>query len=112
MGGGNAFVDGVLRWFHRRPSAPPSANADSVLTHSHKPTNYSSNYSKNRGEVEEEQLRIVEDFDISGLSSIKVPKRVNFPLSFMDPHRKVCPFPPFSPFLCFKTFLDLSFCFY
>nr|GLL35334.1 mitogen-activated protein kinase 9-like isoform X1 [Ipomoea trifida]GMD33935.1 mitogen-activated protein kinase 9-like [Ipomoea batatas] len=88
MGGGNAFVDGVLRWFHRRPSAPPSANADSVLTHSHKPTNYSSNYSKNRGEVEEEQLRIVEDFDISGLSSIKVPKRVNFPLSFMDPHRK------------------------
>lgn len=111
MGGGNTFVDGVLRWFNRRPSAPSSANAGSVLTHSQKPTNYSSNYSKNRGEVEEEQLRIVEDFDISGLCSIKVPKRVNFPLSFMDPHRKVCPFPTFLHFYVLKLSW-ISFCFY
>lgn len=94
MGGGNAFVDGVLRWLHRRPSASSSANAGSSLTHSKKPgthpsSDYHSHTREGEGEGErEEHLRVVEDFDISGLSSIKVPKRVDFPLSSMDHHRK------------------------
>ncbi|CAH9142693.1 unnamed protein product [Cuscuta epithymum] len=90
MGGGNTFVDGVRRWFQRRPSASSSANAASALTHSKNPNTHPPNhhYSHNREGEGEEQLRVVDDFDISGLSAIKVPKRVNFPLSPMDHLRK------------------------
>ncbi|RAL42588.1 hypothetical protein DM860_017133 [Cuscuta australis] len=90
MGGGNAFVDGVRRLFHRRPSASSSANAGSALTHSkravfHPFSDYRSQTPAGEGG---EQLRVEEDFDISGLSLIKVPKRVDFPLSSMDHRRK------------------------
>ncbi|KAJ8550880.1 hypothetical protein K7X08_000250 [Anisodus acutangulus] len=72
MGGSGTFVDGVLRWFHRRHN-----NENSILNIDlHKPHNLQ----------EEEELTITEDFDITGLKLIKVPKRLNFPT--MDPIKK------------------------
>jgi mitogen-activated protein kinase 1/3 len=41
-------------------------------------------------ETEEQELTVIEDFDISGLQLIRVPKRIHFPPGFtMDPHKKV-----------------------
>ncbi|KAK4359421.1 hypothetical protein RND71_021650 [Anisodus tanguticus] len=72
MGGSGTFVDGVLRWFHRRHN-----NENSILNIDlHKPHNLQ----------EEEELTITEDIDITGLKLIKVPKRLNFPT--MDPIKK------------------------
>ncbi|KAK4414203.1 Mitogen-activated protein kinase [Sesamum alatum] len=82
--GGGTFVDGVRRWFQRRSSFVSSnisnsneQNPDAVL-------------SEIQEQEEENGLKIVEDFDISGLKLIKVPKRVYFPVptSTMDPHKK------------------------
>ncbi|KAL0464163.1 UNVERIFIED_CONTAM: Mitogen-activated protein kinase [Sesamum latifolium] len=82
--GGGTFVDGVRRWFQRRSSFVSSnisnsneQNPDAVL-------------SEIQEQEEEDGLKIVEDFDISGLKLIKVPKRAYFPVSTstMDPHKK------------------------
>ncbi|KAL0397302.1 UNVERIFIED_CONTAM: Mitogen-activated protein kinase [Sesamum calycinum] len=82
--GGGTFVDGVRRWFQRRSSFVSSnisnsneQNPDAVLR-------------EIQEQEEEDGLKIVEDFDISGLKLIKVPKRVYFPVSTstMDPHKK------------------------
>ncbi|CAN4115447.1 unnamed protein product [Withania somnifera] len=71
MGGSGTFVDGVLRWFHRRHT-----NEDAILTHPHNLQT-------------QEEITISEDFDITGLKLIKVPKRFNFPIpSSMDPLKK------------------------
>ncbi|KAH6763439.1 MAP kinase 9 [Perilla frutescens var. hirtella] len=78
--GGGTFVDGVRRWFQRRSTSV--ANNTS---------NISNNEQQPHAVLTESQhaLSIVEDFDISGLKLIKVPKRVNFPLSnSMDSHKK------------------------
>ncbi|KAK4410824.1 Mitogen-activated protein kinase [Sesamum angolense] len=67
--GGGTFVDGVRRWFQRRSSFVSSnisnsneQNPDAVLR-------------EIQEQEEEDGLKIVEDFDISGLKLIKVPKR-------------------------------------
>lgn len=71
MGGSGTFVDGVLRWFHRR-----HINEDAILTHPHNLQT-------------QDEFTIPEDFDITGLKLIKVPKRFNFPIpSSMDPIKK------------------------
>ncbi|KAL3818623.1 hypothetical protein ACJIZ3_004528 [Penstemon smallii] len=83
--GGGTFVDEVRRWFQRRPSS-----VTNISNH------YNSNIEKNSHTVlrekqeEEGHTTIIEDFDFSGLKLIKVPKRVNFPVSVstMDPHKK------------------------
>ncbi|CAI9754555.1 unnamed protein product [Fraxinus pennsylvanica] len=87
MGGGK-FVDGVRRWLKRR-----------VISTTSTINNNSSGNVKNQNEIvksfqekEEEGHKIVEDFDLSGLEVIKVPKRVYFLVSnsssSMDPHRR------------------------
>ncbi|KAK4375520.1 hypothetical protein RND71_006197 [Anisodus tanguticus] len=85
MGGGSTFVDGVRRWFQRRSTTTTivHTNAQPILNNNpSKPIKISVSHYQER----EEELRIIEDFDISGLKLIKVPKRVDFPL--MDPHKK------------------------
>lgn len=99
--GSGGFVDGVRRWFHQR-----RASTSTSLAGSHDPKGDDSErdcglgegsgapVSESRakrssvirggggggGEEEEEEreLSVVEDFDLSGLSSIKVPKRYHF----------------------------------
>ncbi|KAL8474718.1 hypothetical protein ACS0TY_030519 [Phlomoides rotata] len=86
--GGGTFVDGVRRWFQRRPTSVTSTNLAS--------SNNSSNINdQNTNAVlrqnQQQGLTVIEDdFDISGLNLIKVPKRVYFPFSSssMDSHKK------------------------
>ena len=92
MGSGN-FVDGVRRWFQRRSSSS-STSSSTVFTNNS--TGIDSKFSNNESQVsvsefgeEEEDLKVIEDFDISGLNLIKVPKRVKFPPTAMDPQKKV-----------------------
>ncbi|CAA3026882.1 mitogen-activated kinase 9 [Olea europaea subsp. europaea] len=86
--GGGTFVDGVRRWFKRRVNSTTSTT-----------NNKSRSNANNRNEVvksfqekEEEGLRIVEDFDFSGLKFIRVPERVYFLVSdspsSMNPHKR------------------------
>lgn len=78
--GGGTFVDGVRRLFQRRSTSVAN--------------NISSNHEQQQQPhavlTEQTDLTIVEDFDISGLKLIKVPKRINFPFSnpSMDSHKK------------------------
>ncbi|PSR84692.1 Mitogen-activated protein kinase [Actinidia chinensis var. chinensis] len=90
MGSGN-FVDGVLRLFQRRSSS--STSSSTVFTNNS--TRIDSRFSNNESQAsvsefgeEEEDLNVIEDFDISDLKLIKVPKRVKFPPTAMDPHKK------------------------
>lgn len=96
MGGGSTFVDGVRRLFHRRSSTTTittivHSNAEPILNNLEKPIKiFDSQYQE---EEEEEGRTIIEDFGISDLKLIRVPKRVDFPFSSasypMDPHKKV-----------------------
>ncbi|PIN14165.1 Mitogen-activated protein kinase [Handroanthus impetiginosus] len=83
--GGGTFVDGVRRWFQRR--SPSVASTSFAL--SNNSDNNSHAVLRERRE-EEDGLTIIEDFDISGLKQIKVPKRAEFPISSssMDSHKK------------------------
>ncbi|GFS32345.1 MAP kinase 9 [Actinidia rufa] len=90
MGSGN-FVDGVLRLFQRRSSS--STSSSTVFTNNS--TRIDSRFSNNESQAsvsefgeEEEDLNVIENFDISDLKLIKVPKRVKFPPTAMDPHKK------------------------
>lgn len=93
--GGGTFVDGVRRLFQRR-SASVANNISSNDEQQHQP------HAVLR---EQPTLSIVEDFDISGLKLIQVPKRIDFPLpnSSMDSHKKV-------PFLLLHGFPSLRIC--
>ncbi|KAK4354385.1 hypothetical protein RND71_026579 [Anisodus tanguticus] len=73
MGGSGTFVDGVLRWFHRRHN-----NENSILN--------IDLHNLQQQQQQQQQVAITEDFDITGLKLIKVPKRLNFPT--MDPIKK------------------------
>ncbi|KAL3366593.1 hypothetical protein AABB24_011342 [Solanum stoloniferum] len=95
MGGGSTFVDGVRRLFHRRSSTTTTittivhTNAEPILNNLEKSIKISDSQYQ---EEEEGELIVIEDFDISGLKFIRVPKRVDFPFSSasyqMDHHRK------------------------
>lgn len=82
MGGSGTFVDGVLRWFHRRHT-----NEDAILTQPHN----SADTLLQGKEEDKQEFTITEDFDITGLKLIKVPKRFHLPISSssMDPLKKV-----------------------
>ncbi|KAK6773562.1 hypothetical protein RDI58_028800 [Solanum bulbocastanum] len=82
MGGSSTFVDGVLRWFHRRHT-----NEDAILTQPH---NSAHTHLQEKQENKQE-FTITEDFDYTGLKLIKVPKRFHLPISSsssMDPIKK------------------------
>nr|XP_017248036.1 PREDICTED: mitogen-activated protein kinase 9-like isoform X2 [Daucus carota subsp. sativus] len=84
MGSNKTFVDGVRRLFQRRSTSSSSSVNDN--TNDQKNTHLTvSNIGPKIVEKEEEGLKITEDFDFSGLSVIKVPKRVTL---VMDPHKK------------------------
>ncbi|XP_048136342.1 mitogen-activated protein kinase 9-like isoform X2 [Rhodamnia argentea] len=86
-----SFVDGVRRWFHQRRSSASLADShDPKSNGSEKDCSFSeasvvsvsesrarSSLIKEEGE-ERRGLSVVEDLDVSGLSSIKVPKRNHF----------------------------------
>ncbi|KAL1564065.1 Mitogen-activated protein kinase 8 [Salvia divinorum] len=76
--GGGTFVDGVRRWFQKRPNTNSNSN---ISNHDQQPHAVLTEQSQNA-------LSIVEDFDFSGLKLIKVPKRLDFPFSNMDSHKK------------------------
>ena len=101
--GGGTFVDGVRRLFQRRG---PSLSVTSTSSNTHE--NHLTPFEQNKKE-REQKLRIEEDFDLSGLKLIKVPKRINFAVSSssssMDHQKKV------PPFLSFPNLLFvLGFC--
>lgn len=73
--GGGTFVDGVRRLFQRRG---PSLSVTSTSSNTHE--NHLTPFEQNKKE-REQKLRIEEDFDLSGLKLIKVPKRINFAVS-------------------------------
>lgn len=77
-------MDGVRRWFQRRGSSL-SVTSTSSNTHG----NHLTPFERNERE-REQKLRIEEDFDLSGLKLIKVPKRIDFPVSSwsMDHQKK------------------------
>jgi hypothetical protein len=80
MGGSGTLVNGVRRWFQRRSNN----NNSSCIPQS------SVKVKEEIEETEEQELSVIEDFDISGLQLIRVPKRIHFPPGFtMDPHKKV-----------------------
>lgn len=78
--GGGALVDGVLRWFQRRSHKP---------YHSEQSLNYDNHPQRpeEEGDLQEKDLQIVFDLDISGLKPIRVPKRNK--MAGFDPHKKV-----------------------
>lgn len=77
--GGGALVDGVLRWFQRRSHKP---------YHSEQSLNYDNHPQRpeEEGDLQEKDLQIVFDLDISGLKPIRVPKRNK--MAGFDPHKK------------------------
>ncbi|KAL8223980.1 hypothetical protein R6Q57_019455 [Mikania cordata] len=83
--GSGTFVDGVLRWFHhpnhRRSSSTTSGNHPNAHLDSESKALPSSSSSSDTA--------IVEDFDVSALKLIKVPKRIAFlPTSIPMDHNK------------------------
>ncbi|KAJ6888299.1 mitogen-activated protein kinase 9-like isoform X1 [Populus alba x Populus x berolinensis] len=79
MGGSGTLVNGVRRWFQRRNN---NNNSSGIPQSSVK-------VKEEIEETEEQELTVIEDFDISGLQLIRVPKRIHFPPGFtMDPHKK------------------------
>ncbi|XP_011039113.1 PREDICTED: mitogen-activated protein kinase 9 [Populus euphratica] len=79
MGGSGTLVNGVRRWFQRRSN---NNNSSGIPQSSVK-------VKEDIEETEEQELTVIEDFDISGLQLIRVPKRIHFPPGFaMDPHKK------------------------
>ncbi|KAL6873892.1 hypothetical protein ACP4OV_013974 [Aristida adscensionis] len=73
MGGGGALVDGLRRWFHRRNGSTGNANQPSASA-------------GGEGEEGPADLEVVEDPDLVGLRTIRVPKR-KMPLP-VESHKK------------------------
>lgn len=81
--GGGAIVDGVLRWFQRRSHKP--YHSEQSLSYDNRPQREESEEAE--GDLQEKDLQIVFDLDISGLKPIRVPKRNK--MAAVDPHKKV-----------------------
>ena len=89
MGSGATLVDGVRRWFQRRTSTTSSSKP--INNPNPNPNRNSNNHDYNDSDLsaqsstglqkEEEddllQFQVEEDFDISGLKLIRVPKRAH-----------------------------------
>ncbi|XXG83974.1 hypothetical protein AAC387_Pa10g1603 [Persea americana] len=80
--GGGAIVDGVLRWFQRRSHKP--YHSEQSLSYDNRPQREESEEAE--GDLQEKDLQIVFDLDISGLKPIRVPKRNK--MAGVDPHKK------------------------
>ncbi|XP_030460093.2 mitogen-activated protein kinase 9-like isoform X1 [Syzygium oleosum] len=112
--GSNNLVDGVRRWFNRRSSTTVPNNSSNNNSHNHHDQNSGNGYRNSRygkrhvslsgsharspngvgddseGGEQKGNLAIVEDFGVSGLSLIKVPKRTHFNMA-VDSHKKGTP---------------------
>ncbi|PQQ05248.1 mitogen-activated protein kinase 9 [Prunus yedoensis var. nudiflora] len=115
MGSGATLVEGVRRWFQRRSSSTSTTINTNPNNNSKQPSN--SNYSRNnfvndhndahvsvsdlsaqsstshqreqkQGQEYQLQFEVEDDFDISGLKLISVPKRANFRAPPMDSQKK------------------------
>lgn len=116
MGSGATLVEGVRRWFQRRSSSTSTTINTNPNNNSKQPSN--SNYSRNnfvndhndahvsvsdlspqsstshqreqkQGQEYQLQFEVEDDFDISGLKLISVPKRADFRAPPMDSQKKV-----------------------
>ncbi|GAV74980.1 Pkinase domain-containing protein [Cephalotus follicularis] len=112
MGSSGTFVDGVRRWFQGITNNDNNSN-HKKKTNKHNTTclantndNNSSGHdvvsvsklrsqlsatiihNQNQEDFEEEEITVVEDFDISGLKLIRVPNRNHFLFASMDSHNK------------------------
>ncbi|KAJ6687339.1 MITOGEN-ACTIVATED PROTEIN KINASE [Salix koriyanagi] len=90
MGGSGTLVDGVRRWFQRRANYNNHNHNNDINDNSNKTTSSSNvsssgcpqssvNLKEGIKGTEEEQLTVIEDFDISDLKLLRVPKRIHFP---------------------------------
>uniref|UniRef100_A0A6N2KS04 mitogen-activated protein kinase n=1 Tax=Salix viminalis TaxID=40686 RepID=A0A6N2KS04_SALVM len=90
MGGSGTLVDGVRRWFQRRANHNNHNHNNDINDNSNKTTSSSNvsssgcpqssvNVKEGIKGTEEEQLTVIEDFDISDLKLLRVPKRIHFP---------------------------------
>ncbi|GKV23655.1 hypothetical protein SLEP1_g33359 [Rubroshorea leprosula] len=91
MGGTGTLVDGVRRWLQRR-NIISTTNPNNDNHHNTKGSvvvvvDHGNKSSGGRAPVSDRE-EVVEDFDISPLKIIKVPKRNYFPVTIMDPHKK------------------------
>ncbi|OVA05826.1 Protein kinase domain [Macleaya cordata] len=102
--GGGTLVDGVRRWFQRRSSSSSSSSSHHKLNTANENKKHvfvneesgqlitttiaEEEHQHQEEEYEEEELTIIEDLDLSGLKSIKVPKRQNRILTSLDSHKK------------------------
>ncbi|KAF4385255.1 hypothetical protein CsatB_016129 [Cannabis sativa] len=90
MGSGATLVDGVRRWFQRRPT---SSSSTSTSTSSSSSSIDDNNNINNDGllslKQESQGLTVVEeDFDFSGLNPINVPIRTQFKIGHMHTQKK------------------------
>ncbi|KAI4351009.1 hypothetical protein L6164_005403 [Bauhinia variegata] len=107
MGGGGTLVDGIRRLFQRRTSVANKFDDQDYITNDDNNNDDDVDFNskrlasvrdlrsrlsafpkQEREEGEREELKIEEDFDISGLKLIKVPTRTHFKAGFMDPQKK------------------------
>ncbi|KAH8487379.1 hypothetical protein H0E87_026083 [Populus deltoides] len=85
MGGSGTLVEGIRRWFQRRTNHNNHDHINNInkTTSSNVSSSGCPQSSVNVKEgikgTEEEQLTVIEDFDISDLKLIRVPKRFHFP---------------------------------
>ncbi|KAL7192443.1 hypothetical protein ACSBR2_024307 [Camellia fascicularis] len=80
--GSGTFVDGVRRWFQRRSSSSSSSSSTVFINNS---INDIPKLKNNDNQVLPNQFEEHEDL---GLKLIKVPNRLHFPPTSMDPHKK------------------------
>ncbi|XP_047315977.1 mitogen-activated protein kinase 9-like [Impatiens glandulifera] len=86
--GSGTFVDGFRRLFHRRSSTSQSTDLGDKSSNL---TDKNGDFLAQSSEInrhEENDLEITDDFDLSDLKPVKVPKRADFPPILMDPHKK------------------------
>ncbi|GMP32946.1 hypothetical protein CsSME_00006478 [Camellia sinensis var. sinensis] len=81
--GSGTFVDGVRRWFQRRSSSSSSSSSSTVFVNNS--INDIPKLKNNDNQVLPNQFEEHEDL---GLKLIKVPNRLHFPPTSMDPHKK------------------------
>lgn len=95
MGGSGTLVDGVRRWFQRRTSVLlDSSNSKHQQNDSHAFLTElhadSSTLPTQKQQQQQQELNIIDDFDLSGLKLIEVPQRTAvFRIASMDSHKKV-----------------------
>ncbi|XP_030493741.2 mitogen-activated protein kinase 9-like [Cannabis sativa] len=89
MGSGATLVDGVRRWFQRRPTSSSSTSTSTSSSSSSIDDNNNNNDGLLSLKQESQGLTVVEeDFDFSGLNPINVPIRTQFKIGHMHTQKK------------------------